>query len=152
MTSDFPITHMLKNHEKKFWPQKIIFEPPQTNLKFSNLHYTVCQFSKLFDFNVLQLKMTVAMSRFQKYIVCGVFYILYWWYGSKRGQNCPILENGKITDSLNISKMMLFRNTLMSILQRSSFVVVLFCSSEPICSWYLLIVEPSISDIASLPS
>ena len=56
--------------------------------------------------------MITAMCRFQKYIVCGVFYILYWWYGSKRGQNCPILENGKITDSLNISKMMLFRNTL----------------------------------------
>ena len=38
--------------------------------------------------------MTVSMSRFQKYIVCGVFYILYWCYCPKRSQNGPILEIG----------------------------------------------------------
>ena len=40
------------------------------------------------------------MSRFQKYIVCGVFYILYWWYWAKRGQNGPKSKIGCVSPFL----------------------------------------------------
>ena len=61
----------------KFWAQKLNFEPPTPTRKQQIC--IICHFSKLFDFKVLQLKMTISMSSFQKYIVQRVFDIPYWW-------------------------------------------------------------------------